>query len=719
MFVPCRATLAAALLAACAAASAASGLGQAPPAHVLFVVVDDLGFSDLGYKPAMYNLSGPGLRTPTIDALALSGVRLESYYVHALCSPSRTALLSGRYAYTNGMNAEVITNGQPDQMPTNLRTLADLLKLANWSTWAGGKYDMGMTSWGCTPTCRGFDHFNGFYNADELYFAHTAGSGIGSGLDFRADFAADASAAGVYSSDVFAARASAWIAQAVAGGAANSFAYLAFQAIHAPQQALQSDLDGYCSTAIPAEQPIRRIACAQMASVDRGLAAVIAAYKAAGIWEQTLVILTADNGGNTDTGGSNAPLRGAKATMYEGGMRAAAFVSGAGLAPAVRGSVSHELYSLVDWLPTIATGIAGVPLAEAAAPKHAYQPAPPPVDGVDIWQSLSTGAASPRTSALLYLDPFNCFAGVDVPCAVPGQAAIRSGAFKLISGHVGTYQGATGNVTTQFCGAHDGDLQPTLPPLNVTPATSPPFCPSGWVALDGGVRAPPEEAGAGGACASTPCRLPGASPLLAGGVFLYNVVDDMAEEHDLAAAMPGKVAELLAALQAINATNVPQSNSALDPAAAPSKHGGVWTPWRGSAVPADCDPNVSASTVKSNFDGVVWNSSGVIASGWAWSPQAADGGRAPLNVSFAIDGVPVGSVVAVVPRPGLVPKTGAPDDKHGFAWTLPPAAAAAINAPGKHVFSAAVAAPGGEEEPVINSPKCYSARSPVRCGAPD
>ena len=117
------------LLLLCLAAVAAS---PSKPKHVLFVLIDDLGFSDLSYKADMYNITGPITPTPTVDELALKGVRLESTYVHSLCSPTRGALLSGRYAYNTGGNAEVITNGVPDQLPTNIRTIADLLKIGNW-----------------------------------------------------------------------------------------------------------------------------------------------------------------------------------------------------------------------------------------------------------------------------------------------------------------------------------------------------------------------------------------------------------------------------------------------------------------------------------------------------------------------------------------------------------------------------------------------------------
>ena len=112
------------------------------PKHVLQIIVDDLGFSDLSYKAELYNISGPLFPTPFIDSLALAGVRLESTYVHALCSPSRGAFLSGRYAYTTGGNAEVIVDGVPDQLPTNIRTVADLLHAHGWAT-AGERFANG------------------------------------------------------------------------------------------------------------------------------------------------------------------------------------------------------------------------------------------------------------------------------------------------------------------------------------------------------------------------------------------------------------------------------------------------------------------------------------------------------------------------------------------------------------------------------------------------
>ena len=240
------------------------------------------------------------------------------------------------------------------------------------------------------------------------------------------------------------------------------------------------------------------------------------------------------------------------------------------------------------------------------------------------------------------------------------------------------------------------------------------------MALDESVRAPPEHAGPGGACATTPCRLPGSSPLLAGGTFLYDVVNDMTEEHDLAAEQPALVAQILARLQAINATNVPQSNSPIDPASDPSKFGGVWTPWRGDPRPEVCDPNTTVPPglwdVRSNFDGAVFQGGAANATlqGWAWCPQAAGGGTAPLNVSFVVDGAALGWVVAVLPRPGL-PKTGCPNTEHGYAFALPPGALAGG---ARHEVRVLVETPGGPVESA-RSPQCYQTALPVACSKAD
>lgn len=200
------------------------------PKHVLFFLIDDLGYADVGYHGGTV---GSAVVTPTIDELSAAGVRLENYYVNQLCSPTRASLMSGRYAYSIRMNGEVIVDGVDSCMPASVSTIADRLSSAGWATAAFGKWDLGMSFWGCTPTCRGFDHFYGFYNAANNYFTHH----VGPGLDFRDDVTPVSTLNGTYFTEAVTADAVEWIA-ANAGRprATSTFAYLAHESNHGPMQ---------------------------------------------------------------------------------------------------------------------------------------------------------------------------------------------------------------------------------------------------------------------------------------------------------------------------------------------------------------------------------------------------------------------------------------------------------------------------------------------------
>lgn len=91
------------------------------PKHILFLMIDDLGFNDISYR----NTSD--LSSPHIDKLANAGIKLERYYTHNLCSPSRTSFLSGRFASTISNQGCVIVNGQAVDLPRNVSTVADRL----------------------------------------------------------------------------------------------------------------------------------------------------------------------------------------------------------------------------------------------------------------------------------------------------------------------------------------------------------------------------------------------------------------------------------------------------------------------------------------------------------------------------------------------------------------------------------------------------------------
>ena len=570
--------------------TAATTTAPPPPKHIVFLVIDDYGFGDASYKQAMYSETAPP-PTPNIDELALNGIRLESHYVNKLCSPSRTSLLSGRYAYTNGMDDGVIVDGQNVDLPLNLRTIGDRLSQdGGWMTSAYGKWDAGMTVWGSTPTCRGFDHFNGFYSAASDYYSHM----VDSGFDYHDDFETDVGADQVYTTHKVTRDVQNWITKKVKESKdPKTFAYVAHEAVHGPLEVPLSYVKGQCEELIPADRPSRRIYCGMVRAVDESVANITKTYKELGIFNTTLFILTGDNGGIPIVGGNNYPLRGTKATTFEGGVRSIAFASGAGIHPSLRGSVSHELMHLTDWLPTIVEGIAGLSLADntTGRPCPTCTRRVEPLDGVNQWKMFNQlGEKSQRTEVLLDLQSTakNIHASVTL---VPGSGAIRVGRWKLLHGHVGVWPG--------ICSLRGPYRESPQSPIPISANTTPPWCPFGWTPpprADGLFEAPqpPPELH----CKELPCNTPANSGLVTGQTMLFDVVEDMAERHNLAAKYPHIVQRLLQRLQAYNNTHCGgqrcQPDNAGGPLGQPSTKGGphgvpVWLPWRGNSNPQACD----------------------------------------------------------------------------------------------------------------------------------
>ena len=126
-------------------------------------VIDDLGWNDTSYR-------GSDIPTPTIDKFAKEGIRLQQYYVQRVCSPTRSAIMAGRYPYHMGLARAVISDGHPFGMPLNQTTIANELKRGGYATHCVGKWDLGMHKWEYTPTYRGFDSFYGYYEAAEYTF---------------------------------------------------------------------------------------------------------------------------------------------------------------------------------------------------------------------------------------------------------------------------------------------------------------------------------------------------------------------------------------------------------------------------------------------------------------------------------------------------------------------------------------------------------------------
>ena len=402
--------------------------------NVLMIVMDDLGWNDTSYK-------GSDIPTPTIDKFANEGVRLQQYYVQRLCSPTRSAIMTGRYPYHLGLASGVIIAGHPYGMPLNQTTLANELKKGGYATHIVGKWHLGMCKWEYTPTYRGFDSFYGYYNGMQDYFNHNytvRGTDYG-GIDFRNGTKPVTNKRGDYSTNMFTEE----IERIINKHDEEKrpfFIYATYQAVHAPLEAPQKYFEK-CQS-IPYEG--RRTFCAMLRAADEGISNITMLLKEKNLLDNTIIIFTTDNGGETGAGSSNWPLRGNKATVLEGGVRGTAFVWGSKL-PKLNYD-NMQLIHATDWLPTIVEGIAGLELD-----KNRWA-----LDGYNMWPTITSNSETPRKEILINLDPPR-------PGFV-GQAAIRVGDWKLI----------TGRPNCSFAPVHKGSM-----------------CPDGWVHLDGSIELPP------------------------------------------------------------------------------------------------------------------------------------------------------------------------------------------------------------------------------------
>ncbi|XP_077505832.1 arylsulfatase B-like isoform X3 [Amblyomma americanum] len=157
----------------------------APRPHIVFVLADDLGWNDVSYHGC------PQIRTPNIDALAWNGIRLRRYYAQPLCTPSRAALLSGRYPLNLGLQHSVIYNEEPRGLPLSVSLLPQWLAKLGYATHILGKWHVGFCKEEYTPTMRGFQRHVGFWGAYIDYYKHEKdylGPTRSPGLDMRRDF---------------------------------------------------------------------------------------------------------------------------------------------------------------------------------------------------------------------------------------------------------------------------------------------------------------------------------------------------------------------------------------------------------------------------------------------------------------------------------------------------------------------------------------------------
>lgn len=377
-----------------------AGLAQAQaPAkqpNIVFLLIDDLGYADCGFN------GGKEIKTPHIDRLAQSGAIIESHYVQPVCSPTRATLLTGRYPTHTGVYT-IVSPGAGWGLPLAERTLADALRSTGYRTALTGKWHLGEFEKAYQPNARGFDHQYGHYFGMLDYFSHERMGKLDwyrQGLPLKEEG---------YTTHLITREACKLIEYN--DPSKPLFLYVPFNGIHSPFQVPEEYLKPYAHL-----KGNRQKLAGMLAAVDEAIGQIEASLKKAGILENTLIVFSSDNGGPPP--GDNTPLRDFKGSIFEGGIRAAAFATWPGHIPA--GQRVREPMHMVDWYPTLLK-LAGGSLVQKL-----------PIDGLDIWPMLTKGAPSPHDAILL------------ASTQGPNRAAVRMGSWKLMVDGEANLPGATG-----------------------------------------------------------------------------------------------------------------------------------------------------------------------------------------------------------------------------------------------------------------------------------
>ncbi len=387
--------------------------------NILVVVGDDMGYADVGVHGCK------DIPTPHIDSLATRGVRFSSGYVSGpYCSPTRAGLMTGRYQQRFGHEFNPGPPGEGNLhigLPVDETTLADRLGEAGYICGMVGKWHLGHAP-KFHPMARGFTSYFGFLGGAHGYF----------GEDRAKDHAANAILRGrepveekAYLTDALGREAVAFV---TAHRAKPWFLYLTFNAVHTPMEAPKDRLERFAHIG----DTRRRTYAAMMSAMDDALGSVLAKLRETGQDQDTLVFFVSDNGGPPSNGSRNHPLRGEKATTWEGGVRVPFLVQWPRAIPA--GRVLPQ--------PVIQLDIAATALAAAGSPA----PTQARLDGVDLLPLLAGKTDAAPHPALYW--------------RFGEQTAIRMGDYKLVQAR-GSGGQALYNLASDI--SESKDLSATMP----------------------------------------------------------------------------------------------------------------------------------------------------------------------------------------------------------------------------------------------------------------
>jgi len=400
--------------------------------NVIFFLIDDLGIGDVPWNNA-------DIKMPfTTDTLLPQGKILTQAYTAQLCSPSRGALMSGYYPHKVGMSHVAMQGSNSDCLKTDVKLLPEKLKDEGYETHMLGKWHLGYCSIDCLPHGRGFDTFYGYFHGTLDHYTRVANHGnhydwhdlkVGDGDKNTTDYGKPYNDT-FYTHDLMTERA----LEIIDNSTEPLFMYFSTPLVHTPMQVP----DHYLAR-VPADGLTNdtRILRAMLLAIDDSMELIINKLKAKGMYNNSVFIFQSDNGGDSSVA-NNGLYRGAKFSLYEGGVLTPAFIHSPLMETKEFGTTSEGLFYISDWHTTI--------LEMAGYGKDSSK-----LDGISQVDFLFKGDLSKRSQIIHTLDIY-------YPQSM-GEAAIRVGKYKLIIGYPGSFDGYGSNGTlTQ---AYDYDFYNT------------------------------------------------------------------------------------------------------------------------------------------------------------------------------------------------------------------------------------------------------------------
>ena len=333
--------------------------------NVIVFLTDDQGYGDLSC------MGCTDFRTPHLDRMAAGGARFTDWYSNSpVCSPSRAALLTGRYPGNAGVRSILAGHRKATGLPPHVTTLATALREQGYATYMSGKWHLGLAE-ASRPHNHGFDHWFGhmagcidYYSHIFYWGANSPGPGINPSHDLWQD-GEEIWDDGRYFTELITEHAVKYVRETAANDQ-PFFLYVPYNAPHYPMHAPTKYVDRFGH--LPWD---RRIMAAMISAVDDSVGEILAEVERLGLGQDTMSVFTADNGPSRETrnwldgtldpyyGGSSGALKGHKYSLYDGGIREPGILNWP--ARVAAGQVLSEAVASMDVFPTALSAAGGNP----------------------------------------------------------------------------------------------------------------------------------------------------------------------------------------------------------------------------------------------------------------------------------------------------------------------------------------------------------------------